>query len=275
MRARLPGKREEIALPFDSPYALDEGTELRLFPAGHIFGSAQLWLRRESTSLLYTGDFKLRSGQSAETCATPAADTLIMETTFGLARYTFPPTQEVMAAIVLFCRQALEEGATPVLYGYSLGKSQEVLQGLAGAGLPVMLHPQIVKMTQVYEEFGMSFPIYKTFDLATLKGHVVMCPPQGSRSKWLADIPKARTAMITGWAMDRHAPYRYRVDALFPLSDHAGYDDLLAFVERVAPRRVYTVHGYTREFASTLRRRGIEAWALGRDNQLEFPGMPS
>jgi hypothetical protein len=47
-----------------------------------------------------------------------------METTFGLPRYRFPPTEEVIGQIVAFCRDALETGAVPVLLGYSLGKAQ-------------------------------------------------------------------------------------------------------------------------------------------------------
>ena len=37
-----------------------------LLPAGHIFGSAQFFLETRAGSLLYTGDFKLRPGTSAE-----------------------------------------------------------------------------------------------------------------------------------------------------------------------------------------------------------------
>jgi len=37
---------------------------------------------------------------------------------------------------------------------------------------------------------------------------------------------------------------------------------------------VLTVHGFATDFAGDLRRRGIEAWALGQDNQLEFPLDP-
>ena len=70
--------------------------------------------------------------------------------------------------------------------------------------------------------------------------------------------------------MDPGAVFRYQCDAAFPLSDHADFADLLRFVELVQPKRVYTVHGSTEEFARTLRERGIEAWALGQDNQLEI-----
>jgi DNA ligase-1 len=270
MADRMPGEREEIALPFDTPYAFDAETELRLFPAGHIFGSAMLHATRGSESFLYTGDFKLRPGRSAEACVVPRADVVVMETTFGLPRYVFPPTETVLARIVHFCREAIEEGAVPVLFGYSLGKSQELLSSLAGAQLPVMLHPQTLKMTRVYEELGQTFGPYRSFTLTESAGHVVLCPPQSNQSAWLRKIKPRRTAAVTGWAIDPAAVYRYQCDAAFPLSDHADFNDLLKFVELAQPKRVFTVHGQTEAFARTLRERGVEAWALGVDNQLEI-----
>jgi DNA ligase-1 len=270
MAARMPGEREEIVLPFEQPYALDADTQLTLHPAGHIFGSAMLRLERAGESFLYTGDFKLRPGRSAERCVPPQADVVVMETTFGLPRYVFPPTEEVLAGIIAFCRQTLEDGEVPVLFGYSLGKSQELLSSLSEANLPVMLHPQTLKMTRVYEEMGQNFPPYLPFTLTEVAGHVVVCPPQASQSSWLRKIKARRTAVITGWAIDPAAVFRYQCDAAFPLSDHADFADLLRFVELVRPKRVLTVHGHVEEFARTLREQGIEAWALGVDNQLEI-----
>ena len=270
MATRLPGEREEIVLPFETPYRFDAETEMRLYPAGHIFGSAMLHATRENESFLYTGDFKLRPGRSAEKCATPHADVVVMEATFGLPRYAFPPTSEVLDRIIHFCRDALDDGAVPVLFGYSLGKSQELLSSFAEAGLPVMLHQQTLKITKIYEELGQFFCPYQPFTLTEVAGHVVLCPPQANQSAWLRKIKPRRTAAITGWAIDPAAVYRYQCDAAFPLSDHADYNDLLRFVELVQPKRVLTVHGYVEDFARTLRERGIEAWALGVDNQLEI-----
>jgi DNA ligase-1 len=269
-RARMPGERREIVLPYDTPHALTPDCIAQLVPAGHIYGSAQFLAESEDGRLLYTGDFKLRAGLSAEKCATPRADVVIMETTFGLPRYVFPPTEQVLGDIVAFCQQALHDDAVPVLFGYSLGKSQELLQALGRAQLPVMLHAEIVRMTQVYETLGMTFPPYRLFDAFECAGHVVLCPPQASGSAFLRKIENRRTAMITGWAMDAGAKFRYQCDVAFPLSDHADFPDLLRFVELVQPTRVLTLHGFAREFAQTLRERGIEAWAVGQDNQLEL-----
>ncbi len=271
MATRLEGERREIILPYGIAHVLSDGTSLTLHPAGHIFGSAQLLAEHpDRGALLYTGDFKLRRGRSAERCATPRADVLIMETTFGRPHYVFPPTDEVIAAIVRFCRNALDDGEVPILFGYSLGKSQELLGGLADAGLPIALHPQTWKMTQLYERLGVAFPAYSKCDPTAAAGHVVICPPQSAQSAWIRKISPRRTAVATGWAIDPGTIYRYRCDAAFPLSDHADYPDLLRFVERVRPSLVYTVHGFTAEFARDLRERGIEAWALGADNQLEL-----
>lgn len=271
MHARMPGERVEHVLPFGQTEQLTTDTTVTLYPAGHIFGSAQSLLTHATHgSLLYTGDFKLRPGRSAEPCALPPADLLIMETTFGRPQYVFPPTREVLDEIAAFCHNTIDDGDTPVLFGYSLGKSQELLSGLAEAKLNVMLHPQPMRLTRIYEELGLTFPAFREFFAPEVAGHVVICPPQGRNSAFLRKINRPRTAMITGWAMDPGAIYRYQCDAAFPLSDHADYPDLLHFVDTVKPKRVLTLHGFAREFALTLRDRGIEAWAIGQDNQLEL-----
>ena len=123
MRARMPGERIEHILPFEQTEQLTTDTTVTLYPAGHIYGSAQSLLSHpDHGRLLYTGDFKLRPGFSAEKCATPRADVLIMETTYGLPHYVLPPTADVLAAIVAFCREAIADGETPVLFVYEQGK---------------------------------------------------------------------------------------------------------------------------------------------------------
>jgi DNA ligase-1 len=269
MQARLPGERNEHVLNFGDKATI-HGLEVTLIPAGHIFGSAQFFLETAGGSLLYTGDFKLRQGRSAEPAEWRQADTLIMETTFGLPRYRFPPTEEVVGQIVAFCRDALETGAVPVLLGYSLGKAQEILCALAGAGLKPMLHGSVHRMTRIYEQFGQSFCDYERYNAKEVAGKVLICPPSANRSRMLEKIGDKRVAMISGWAVDPSAVYRYQVDAAFPLSDHADYTDLVRYVELVKPHRVLTLHGFAAEFARDLRDRGIEAWALSEENQMEL-----
>jgi DNA ligase-1 len=272
MRARQGVAGVEHVLDFGATREL-RGAGFTLLPAGHVHGSAQLHLETGDGSLLYTGDFKLRPGLSSERIAWRAADTLIMETTFGRPEFVFPPTDEVLAGVVKFCREALEDSEVPVLLGYSLGKAQEILCAVAAAGLKPMLHGAVAKMTRIYRDLVPGFPEFAEYVASGVAGHVLICPPSVRGSRMIQRIKKRRVAMLTGWAMTPGAVHRYQVDAAFPLSDHAGYDDLLKYVELVKPRRVLTLHGYASEFARDLRERGIEAWSLVSPDQLEFSGF--
>jgi DNA ligase-1 len=271
MQARVPGKRLEQILNFAETRCIEIGAksyQITLRPAGHIFGSAMALIEFEGESLLYTGDFKLRRGMSAEPCEPRRADILIMETTYGRPQYVFPPTEDVLKGIMRFCREALDNDETPVLLGYSLGKSQEILCGLADAGLPLMLHGSVYKLTQIYEQFGQCFPKYDRYEAGAARGKVLLCPPNVINSAMLRNLGKTRTAILTGWAVDPNSRFRYQCDAAFPLSDHADFPDLVEMVKQVQPKKVYTLHGFAANFAQTLRNLGYNAQALSEDEQL-------
>ena len=274
MRARLGGKRIEHVLPFGEATPFQNGPmpfALTLLPAGHILGSAMAFVEVPGRSLLYTGDFKLRRGLSAEPCQSRPADILIMETTFGRSQYRFPPADAVFRGIIEFCRETLANEATPVLLAYSLGKSQELLCGLVNAGLPLMLHDSVYKLTRIYEEFGQLFPTYQRWDPAQARGCVLLGPPGFAGSTAVRELGPVRSAIVTGWALDSSCRYRSRTDAAFPLSDHADFQELIEMVRQVAPRKVYTLHGFAAEFAAELRQLGIDAQALGQEEQLTLP----
>jgi len=272
MQARLGGKRVEHILAFGEPRMFQHdgiGFQLTLLPAGHILGSAMALIECDGESLLYTGDFKLRPGLAAEVCEPRRANVLIMETTFGQPRYKFPDSVEVMRDVVCFCRETIESNATALLQCYSLGKTQEVLCGLARAGLPIALHESAFAMTKIYEHFGHQFPAYEQLADGHGRGWVVVCPPGASRPASV-QLGPSRSAVITGWALDSGCKYQNRCDVAFPLSDHADFPDLIEFVQRVQPRRVHTLHGFAADFAGTLRRLGFDSSALSEDEQLEL-----
>ncbi len=274
MRARLSGEWMEHVLPFHKPWRFSGGEQpcdITLLPAGHIFGSAMSWIKAGNESLLYTGDFKLRPGLSAEKCEPRHADILIMETTYGRPHYQFPPTEEVIKGVSRFCREALDNDETPVLLGYSLGKSQELLCGLGDAGLPLMLHGTVHKLTKIYEQFGQCFPPYEKYEADTARGKVLLCPPSVAGSAMLRNLGRTRVAVLTGWAVDPNCRFRYQAHAAFPLSDHADFPDLVDFVNQVQPKKVFTLHGFAAEFAQTLRDLGYDAQPLSQEDQLALP----
>jgi len=275
LKARTPKGTKIREIPFGRPFSLGNGAVLKLTPAGHILGSAMAWVERTKpsrTSLLYTGDFKLREGGSSETCRPLRADVLVTETTYGLPRYLFPPSEKVMKDILAFCRGAVEDGEVPVLLGYSLGKSQELLAGLAKAGLPILLHPSVHRMTEIYRELGVRFPETQVWKKSGKKPEksVVIFPPQAAHSVQLRGIANRRVAAVTGWALAPGANFRLGCDVAFPLSDHADHAELKEMVKKVGPKEVRTLHGFAAEFAAELREEGWNAWPVVGDTQLSL-----
>ena len=230
-----------------------------LYPAGHILGAAQVLVEWEGTRLLYSGDFKLRPGRSAERVEVPQADVVIMETTFGRPRYRFPDTEQVVGEILEFCRRSLAEGFAPVLFCYSLGKGQEVLACLEGADFPIYLHTQHWNMAALYRDFGVKLPPFQKFQPGQKLDGVLLCASGSRKAQWFQRLKSIRTAYISGWALDSGASWRFGTDAAFPLSDHADYDDLLEYVRLTGARSIHTMHGFAEEFAGDLRKRGL--WA--------------
>jgi Cft2 family RNA processing exonuclease len=268
LRVRRAAPLDATILPFGEARML-HGLSTTLYPSGHILGSAQLLLEHQGERLLYSGDFKLTTGMAAEPIAIPTADVLIMETTFGHPRYAFPEPAGVVADMIRWCRECLAKGVTPVLLGYSLGKGQEVLAALAGQDFDILLHPALYEMTRIAEECGVRFPPFRCWERGQGAGCVVLAAPH--LSGWIRQhLPPSKFGVVTGWVTDPQAIYRYNANIGFPLSDHADYADLLAYVERVHPRQIYTVHGYAAEFAGELRRRGYAATALSEEDQLEL-----
>ncbi len=271
IRARYgkPRAGEVLNLEFRQPVEQD-GFSIQILPAGHILGSAMLHLTRlsDGATLLYTGDFKMVHGLTAEPAELLQADTLIMETTFGLPHFQFPPREKVAADMLAFIKTTFDHDGIPVLLGYSLGKAQEILAMLTGSGYPVMIDESIAKMNSIFTAHGFTFPEHRPLMVSEAAGHVVIAPPQ--RSHALRKLKKCRTAMLTGWALNKSAKYRFGVDEAFPLSDHADYDELLQCVAQTKPQLIYTVHGSTTEFARDLRQRGHEAWSLVKEEQREL-----
>jgi len=256
-----------VALPYGETYH-GKGYWIRLYPAGHVLGSAMVHVTTDAgQSFLYTGDFKTRKGLAAEAIEIPRADTLVMETTFGRPNYVFPAFTETCLQLNEFCDQALRQGKTPVLLAYSLGKAQEVLKILAARSEVLMVHKTIAELNQVYDYFAIEMPETRRLDFLNMAGCIVVMPPTV-----LKKLPRkdCSIAMVSGWGMDGSARYRFGVDAVVPLSDHADYPELLQFVKAVEPKAVYTMHGYAAEFAAELRRGGYEAWSLAGNDQLEF-----
>jgi Cft2 family RNA processing exonuclease len=90
---------------------------------------------------------------------------------------------------------------------------------------------------------------------------VLIAPPWVKRSQMIGNIPRKRIAILTGWAMDPGAKNYYGVDEAIPLSDHADFSELMEYVKKAQPEKIYTVHGFT-EFVRFLREEKFDAEPL-------------
>ena len=266
---RRPSMDSVRAIPYGEPLVLERCT-VTFRPAGHVLGSAQTLVDTDFGRILYTGDLKTRAGFTSAPATPVSADVLVLESTFGKPHYRFPDAAEVIAAMVRWCRQVIDGGATPVLLGYSLGKGQEILSALSAEGLHIALHPSLFGVTEVYRELGCAFPDYHVLGGALIRPTVVITPPTARRRGLEERVGEFKTAALTGWAMDGSLKDRLAVDAVFPLSDHADFEELCCYAQRVGAAMTYTVLGFDDELAMHLRRRGLRAKALTDIDQLRL-----
>lgn len=272
-RERLGRERAVLELCYRQPVAWGD-VQLTAFPAGHCLGSAMLLVEGlesggRAKSLLYTGDFKLGPSATAETAESPQADVLIMESTFGRPAYRMPPRSDVVAQLLELVAQTLADGATPVIHAYPLGKSQEATRLLTQANIPVLQHPAIFKLSQIYQACGVKLGNVSEYDAKALPGKAVVTLPKQAKHFRLAGIDRPVSIALTGWAVESSAKYRWQVDHALPLSDHADFDELLQLPSIVGAKEVYCTHG-PREFVDSLRSRGVDARPVTGSYQLRL-----
>jgi Cft2 family RNA processing exonuclease len=115
----------------------------------------------------------------------------------------------------------------------------------------------VYNVVEIYRRHGVELPGAELFDGDKLADRVVVMPPGIRRCREWKLIKNPYTMFLSGWALDA-ARRRSSVDAVLPLSDHADYPQLVAFVKQTNPEQVYTVHGFP-DLASRLRERGLQA----------------
>jgi hypothetical protein len=130
------------------------------------------------------------------------------------------------------------------------------------------VHGAIDTMCEVYRACGVSLPTYKRYDALNYDPQsVLIWPPSGRALPKAVRSKPVRTAILTGWTLDRGAIFRYGVDRGFALSDHADYPALLRYIELAQPKKVLLNHGW-RDFVYRLRAIGVNAEYLDEHAQL-------
>ncbi|ASJ00248.1 MBL fold metallo-hydrolase [Thermococcus gorgonarius] len=220
----------------------------KLYPAGHMLGSAGIKLWLEGGTLFYTGDTKWFKLRTAEKSRFPRADFLIIEATFGVPRFTFPSPREAEKKLVAFVEEALDSGKRPVLYVNQMGKAQEVMKILDVHGYTVRPSRTMLKVARVYSKFGVKF------GNVDKDGEVVL---RSYRSPRVENSPSPWELTVSGFGK-------------LKLSNHADFWELMKIVERVKPEKIFTVYGFADEFARILRGLGYDALPIKSDSRLKL-----
>jgi len=225
-------------------------------------GAAQLLIEHGGERLVYSGDIKLRAPLCGVAAGIAPCDRLIIECTFGLPIYHFLERDDAAARIEAFARECLDEGVTPIFYGYALGRGQEIVHVLCRAGIPVAVHGAVARFIPLYEQAGYGFDGWQPYDAKQTRGKALVLTPSMGRIVE-ARGKNFRVAYVSGWAALANARAKAGAEELIPYSDHGDFSELVAMIERSGARRVDLVHGYTGAFAHILRQRGIDAHAAG------------
>ncbi|MCA9258274.1 MAG: hypothetical protein KDA61_03690 [Planctomycetales bacterium] len=250
------------------------GVRLTAYPAGHCLGSAMLLVEGvevdgRERSLLYTGDYKLGTSATCEAAEFPHADVLIMESTFGKPRYRLPPREETVENLISLVHRTFNDGHTPVIHAYQLGKSQEATALLTSAGISVRQHPSIYEISQLYQSCGVDLGDVAAYDPDENCQAAVITFPKSSPHFRMRGLERPVSIALTGWAVDAATAYRWQVDHALPLSDHADFEELMQTPALAGAEQVYCTHG-PREFVEHLRAAGVDARPVQGSYQLRM-----
>jgi len=246
------------------------GVKIELLDSGHVLGSSMMYAEFDSTSFLYTGDFKLQDSLIGPAAKPKKCEWLLIETTYGSPEYKFPERREVYADLSRWVSQQQKMGHSTVFGGYSLGKAQELVKVLNEfVGVAPIVSEEIAKVCKVYEKHGVRLDVVRsgTEEAEEILRHrfTAVLPHHQVGPELAKNLAEhygrpVATALATGWAAG--SKRMFSADAVFPLSDHCDFDHLLKFVEACEPEKIVCNHGFEKEFSAELRKRGWAAVAI-------------
>jgi putative mRNA 3-end processing factor len=238
---------------------------VRLMPAGHVLGSAQIVLEYRGSRVVVSGDYKRRPDPTCAPFELCTCDVFITEATFGLPVFRHPPdTREIdklLHSLALFPERCHLVGV------YALGKCQRVLALLLQAGYqqPVYLHGALIKLVELYESLGVRLgPVLPVSGVAreALKGRIVLAPPSAPADRWSRRLPDPLFAMASGWMRVRQRAKARGVELPLVISDHADWDELTATIDEVAAQEIWVTHGREEALIHYAVQQGYRARAL-------------
>jgi putative mRNA 3-end processing factor len=252
-------------LPFGEEKLIN-GVSFSFHPAGHILGSAQIKVSYKGEIVVFSGDYKTANDGFSEAFEPVKCHTFITESTFGLPVYHWQDQKWVFNEMEEWCKNNRNNHHLSILYGYSLGKAQRILQGLPESVGPIFTHSTIEAVLNVMRNQGVSLkntiPVNEHLTRADLLSGVIIAPPAVQNSNWLKKFEPIRNGVVSGWMSLRGARRRRNADKGFVLSDHADWEGLNEAISLTGAENVFVTHGYTDILSKWLIDKGLNAHPL-------------
>lgn len=265
-RIRL-GDEANISTQKYGETTVSNGVTISFHPAGHVLGSAQVRVEYKGEVWVISGDYKLMPDATCAPFEPVKCHHFVTEATFGLPIYRWQPTEYIFEEINTWWRRNQEKGKASVLFAYSLGKSQRVMNGIDRSIGRIFTHGAVERLTQAYRETGVDMPdttyVGSVENKKEFIGSLVMAPPSAQQAVgWLRRFGSHSTAFASGWMMVRGARRQRAVDRGFVLSDHADWPELLRAIASAEAETVYVTHGFSEEVVRWLNENGQHAVPL-------------
>jgi len=213
-----------------------EDVEVIPHNSGHVLGSFEYEIRTPEGTVLFTGDFNTEVTKTMKPAEPVQCDILVLEATFGSPNFVFPRIEEVSVEMIEWAKKTMKSGKIPTFQTDPLGNAQEIIGVFNEAGIPVITHWKVTRISKIYEAYGHKLEYFdsETPEAEEIKqtGDFIYITPKNLN----VSDPNFETALVSGWAL-------WMRRTAFPLSDHADFPRLLKFVEECEPRIVLTCHG--------------------------------
>ncbi len=242
------------------------GVKFSFHPSGHIPGSAQIRVEHKGEVWVVSGDYKLGDDGISVPFEPVRCHAFISESTFGLPVYHWQNQQLIFEKINQWWKQNADENRCSVIFGYSLGKAQRILQGLDENIGKIFTHGAIENTNKALIEAGLELKKTEQVSLHSnkeeLKKAIVLAPPSAAESPWMKKFGDYSSAFCSGWMQVRGNRRRNSTDTGFVLSDHADWESLNMAVKSSGAERVFITHGFSDVFARHLCENGYDARVL-------------
>ena len=251
------------ALPYGAALKVNDVT-VRLAPAGHILGSAQVVIEYQGQRAVISGDYKRHADPTCEAFELVPCDLFVTEATFGLPVYRHEPDHAEVAKLLASLRDFPERTHQVGVYG--LGKCQRLIALLRQAGYdrPVWLHGALRAMTDYYVSRGIELgDVPSVVDTkGKLAGEIVLSPPSAIGDRWSRRFADPLCGFASGWMRIRGRVRQRGVELPLIISDHCDWPELLRTIGETGASDVWVTHGREDALVHEIGKRGIAARAL-------------